>query len=183
MRRIFQRIQKYTTATQNGSDSSSVVFRRFISPATVLAFLIAIILSVLVVRSSQSLQNQSPDYTTETVVDSQTSATEQIPVEDSDTGSESTQGESTTSVHSETNITTRAVIQDGVGSVHMQVNGDEVPVEPNGSTHHVIENDSGRTTLDIDVHNNQSSSSNADEKNSTDTSIRFRSQSEIDIDH
>jgi hypothetical protein len=180
MRRIFQRSQKSTTATQNGSDSSSAIVNRFISPATVLAFLIAILLSIFVIKGSQSLQSQSADYQTETAVDSQTGATEQSTVEIDVTGSESTQGLSRSS--SETTISTDSSIDNGVGSVTVEVNGQEVPVDQNSVTHQVIQNDSSRTTIDVNLQNNQSSSSSSGDSDSN-SSIKIRSQSRIDIDN
>lgn len=180
MRRIFQRSRKYTTATQNGSDSSSAIFNRFITPATTLAFLIAILLSVFAIKSSQSMQSQSPGYTTEAVVDSQTGATEENKVEIDVTGSESTQGLSRSS--SETSISTYSRIDNGVGSVSVEVNGQEVPIDQNSNTHQVIENDSSRTTIDVNLQNNQSSSSNEGDSDSN-SSIKIRSQSRIDIDN
>ena len=180
MRRIFQRIQNYATTTPNGSSSPSVIFKRIISPATTLAFLIAILLSVFVIKSSQSMQSQSPDYTTEAVVDSQTGATEQNTVEIDVTGSESTQGSSRSST--ETSISTHSSIEEGVGSVSVEVNGQEVPIDQNSTSHQVIQNDTSRTTIDVNLQNNQSSSSSSGDSDSN-SSIKIRSQSRIDIDN
>lgn len=185
MRTVFQRRQKTTLATSNGSSSSrNSLVRTITTPATMLAFLLAIVMSVLVIKGGQALQSQSSDYTPEAAVDSQSGATEQSKVVNDDTSSESTPSDesATSNVGSGVNsVTTRTVIENGQASVEMEVNGQEVPVNQNGSSHHSINHNDGQTDINVNVQNGQSgASSSTFTSNSSSSSLNsssFQSQS------
>lgn len=182
MRKIFLTHKKSTLATANVSDTNGI-FQTVRRPAIALAFLLAIIMSVLVIRSSQSLQSQSSDYNLEEAVDSQTGATEQNKVENDDSGSESTSGEAKATVDTGGNtVTTRTTVSNGQASVQMEVNGEEVPVNQSGSTQKTITNDNGQTSINVNVQNGQStgsgfsSSFSSSTTNSTTNNSSFQSQ-------
>lgn len=181
LKSLFQRTQKYSTATNTGSSSRSNSSRTYSMPALALAFLLAIIASLFAIKSGQSLESQSTDYSAETAVDSQTGATEQGQVVNDDTGSESTPGSSTSTLEAGGNsVTTRTVIENGQASVQMEVNGEEVPVNQNGATQRTINTGDGQTNINVNVSNGQStgfsSSFNSTTTNSTLNSSSFQSQ-------
>lgn len=60
----------------------------------------------------------------------------------------------------------------------VNINGRQVPVPQTGTTHKVIQDDNGTTTVDISVDNNSAGSTS----NNSSTNIQFNSTSEIDSD-
>lgn len=182
MRRIFQRSKKSTLVTGSASGANLQV-RAVRGPAIALAFLLAIVMSVLAIRSSQSLQSQSSDYNLGAAVDSQTGATEQNKVENDDSGSESTAGEAKATVDTGGNtVTTRTTVENGQASVQMEVNDEEVPINQNGTTQRTITDDNGQTNINVNVQNGQStgsgfsSSFTSNSSTSTLNSSTFQSQ-------
>ena len=184
MRSVFQRTQKSTSATNTGGSSNGYSVVQLVkTPATMLAFLIAIIMSVLVIKSSQSLQSQSAEFVPQTTVDSQVSASEEnnVSSETSDaSASGSFQGQSNIGASGNT-VTTRTVIDNGQASVQMEVNGEEVPVDQNGATNHTVTQNGGQTNINVNVQNGQSgatsSTFNSNSSNSSLNSSSFQSQS------
>jgi cytoskeletal protein RodZ len=62
---------------------------------------------------------------------------------------------------------------------NVEVNGQQVVVPENGSTHQVIESENGKTTVDINVNSNTSGSSES--RSSTNVKMRSSSNSDLNI--
>lgn len=60
----------------------------------------------------------------------------------------------------------------------VEVDGQSIPVPEDGSTHQIIQNDNGKTTIDINVDSDTSGTS----KTRSSTNINLRSSSEVDVD-
>lgn len=104
---------------------------------------------------SSELQVSDPQKTPEAVTDSQATA---------GSSSEKADGNSSTNIHS--------------SEINVEIDGQTIPVPENGSTHQVIQNDNGKTTVDISVDSDTSGSN----KTRTSTDIRMKSSSSSDID-
>jgi hypothetical protein len=61
----------------------------------------------------------------------------------------------------------------------VEVNGQSIPVPADGSTHRVIENENGKTTVDINVDSDTSGTSNV--RASTNVNLRSSSSTDVDI--
>lgn len=61
----------------------------------------------------------------------------------------------------------------------VRIDGQSVPVPTDGSTHQVIQNDNGKTTVDINVNSNSSGTSST--RSSTKINLKSSSSSDVDI--
>jgi hypothetical protein len=61
----------------------------------------------------------------------------------------------------------------------VEVNGQSIPVPADGSTHRVIENENGKTTVDINVDSDRSGTSNV--RSSTNINLRSSSSTDVDV--
>jgi hypothetical protein len=61
----------------------------------------------------------------------------------------------------------------------VRIDGQSVPVPAEGSTHQVIQNDNGKTTVDINVNSNSSGTSST--RSSTKINLKSSSSSDVDI--
>lgn len=61
----------------------------------------------------------------------------------------------------------------------VRIDGQSVPVPADGSTHQVIQNDNGKTTVDINVNSNSSGTSST--RSSTKINLKSSSSSDVDI--
>jgi hypothetical protein len=62
----------------------------------------------------------------------------------------------------------------------VEVDGQSIPVPSDGSTHQVIQNDNGKTTIDINVDSDTSGTSKT--RSSTNINLRSSSSTDLDID-
>ncbi len=88
----------------------------------------------------------------------------------------------TSSVSNSGNTSTNkieATISGDPAQTQVKVNDESISVPSNGSTHQVIQNDNGKTTVDINVDSNTSGSSSS--RSSTDIKFRSSSSSNINI--
>jgi hypothetical protein len=74
-----------------------------------------------------------------------------------------------------------ATISNNDSQSTVEVNGQSIPVPENGSTHQVIEDDNGKTTVDISVDSNTSGSGTIKSRSSTNINFDSSSRSKVEI--
>jgi cytoskeletal protein RodZ len=109
--------------------------------------------------SSSQVQLSEPQQSPEAISDTSTTTTPP------DATSDETRGGTGSNVNS--------------SQIDVEVNGQAIPVPENGSTHQVIQNDGGKTTVDINA--NSSTSGSSKSSSSTDVKVRSSSSSDINI--
>lgn len=127
--------------TADGSNTT----HKFFMPATVLAFLFAVTISMLVVRGVASVQNHT--VSEQTLLNT--------PKEEEKQNQESSEA----AAEQSTSVSTEAKVDNGQASVNVQVNGQSVSVDPGESVHQTVTNNG--TTTTIDVQNNSTTSGDA----------------------
>lgn len=75
------------------------------------------------------------------------------------------------------NINSNSSSNTNSSQTSVEVNGQQIAVPDNGSTHQVIESENGKTTVDINVDSNTSGSS----ESRSSTSVKMRSSSNSDL--
>lgn len=150
---------------------------RLTQPVTVLAFLVAIMLSVLIVRNTQAGSGQSSEIQQETV--------DQVAPAEA-TQSEASQNSEATTPTQTNNADTQSIntemrVENGQAEVSVEVNGEQVPVRNEGSTHRTIIQDGSQTTVDVNIQNGQSNTTTTTHgtANSSSYSSNFQSQTVI----
>lgn len=142
-------------------------------PVTVLAFLIAVVLSVLVIRNTQTSSSQSSELQQDTIDQVAPAETKQSDAVQS--------SETPASAPGEQSINTEMRVENGQTDVNVEVNGQQVPINDEGTTHQTITQDGSQTTVDVNIQNGQTNAVvNTDgNNNSSSFTSSFQSQTVI----
>lgn len=144
---------------------------KYLMPATVLAFLLAVVISMLVARGVASVQNHA---TTEQTLTNTLKQEDNKNLESNETSSEQA-----------ASVNTKATIDNGQANVKVEVNGQELPVSPNESVHRTVTNNGTTTTIDIQTNAIQSgdAAQSFGSNNTSSFSTSFQSSTVISSQH
>lgn len=147
MQKAFAQFGSRTATSNHGvSTARNIQYHAYHMPVIALAFLLVIIVSIVAARAIQSVQRDNTPVT---------QALTNTPKE------EGAQSEALVAAEPQaSSVTTEAKVENGQASVSMTVNGQEVSIPQQGSTHQTISNNGATTTIDVQTNSVQSGNTN-----------------------
>jgi len=176
MRGVIRRSQNHVANTSSDVITQNSTFDRFFKkPALALAFLMAILASMYVVRHTTQSQSVAP---VSTQIGTSLEATNPPNVPEVP-GAESQAGVSTEALGSTSNsVTTQTTIGNGASDVKLNVNGQDIPMPQSSSSTQIISDNGNTTSIDVSINNGQTTTTTTGSASnySTSFSTSFQSQ-------